>query len=347
MNKKIINKLIFSVVVIALLLTAGFFANKYYGTTKDNLKEHYVLTGVITNVESGRVLVKNNSDSGYYSIVIDSKDYKIGDEIVVYTKEAIKDNYPSEIVASRITKIEEEKKDETVKQEVDVTPPANNASSSNSSNNNSSNSNSSSSSNSGSSSNTNKNNSSSSSSSNSNSAQVNNYGLDATGKGTEKDVVNYFSTLNSVLDKNDGTESFGKTVKKGFVTVVDFMFYGGSIKGVTFSQLSASAKTQVLKIAGWIDEKIDRIFPGYKATLSSKYQGIKTKIVTTYLDWATKVCNDEDAKVFNKANCETAKKGFQDLKSSFGLTWDFIKSITNVGLTKLSEWYLIWSADVR
>ncbi len=149
---------------------------------------------------------------------------------------------------------------------------------------------------------------------------------------TEADVINYVEEVS--------TTSSSKALKDGFVKVIDFLFYDGKIYDKTFSELSNSAKIKIISLALKIDAKIDEYFPNYKETISNTtsklYTNIKTKLVTLYLDTTVKICNN------NKALCEDAKAGLQELKTSFGVTWDFIKDITGIGLTKLKDWYEVW-----
>ena len=159
-------------------------------------------------------------------------------------------------------------------------------------------------------------------------------------QGTEADVISFFSDIDNKLDNYTQDKNLGDTVKKGFVTIVDFLFYEGEIKGKTFDELSTTSKIKVLQIAFSIDEKIEKYFPGYKDTISKTgkkiYTNVKTKAIELYLDITTKVCtNDPDT-------CTAAKQGLTDLKESFSLTWDFIKNISNIGLTKLKNWYEVW-----
>lgn len=156
----------------------------------------------------------------------------------------------------------------------------------------------------------------------------------------EAGVISYFETLNTSLDTYNQNKSLGQSIKTGFVSVVDFLFYGGTIKGKTFNELSTSAKLKVLKLAFSIDKKIEQYFPGYKEQISSTssriYTNVKAKALELYLNITTKVCKN------NEDTCQTAKEGLSDLKSSFSLTWDFIKDISGVGLSKLKEWYEVW-----
>lgn len=157
---------------------------------------------------------------------------------------------------------------------------------------------------------------------------------------TDTEVIAYFTNLDNNLDNYNQDKSIGKKLKEGFVTIVDFLFYDGEIKGKTFDELSNTAKIKVLQIAFSIDEKIDKYFPGYKdeiSTTSKKiYTSVKSKATELYLNITTSIC-EKDA-----TTCETAKEGLSNLKTNFSLTWDFIKDIGTTGLNKLKEWYEIW-----
>lgn len=153
-------------------------------------------------------------------------------------------------------------------------------------------------------------------------------------------VITYLTNLNNELEEYNQDKSIGKRLKEGFVTVVDFLFYDGEIKGHTFDELSNEAKIKVLELALKIDSKIDKYFPGYKEEISTTtkdvYTNFKSKASALYLDITTKIC-DEDPDT-----CEAAKEGLRDLKESFSLTWDIIKNAGIKGLSKLKEWYEIW-----
>lgn len=156
----------------------------------------------------------------------------------------------------------------------------------------------------------------------------------------ETDVISYFTNLDNKLDTYTQDKNIGDSLKKGFVTVVDFLFYNGTINDQTFESLSSKAKIEVLKIALSIDSKIDKYFPGYKEKISTTskdiYSSLKSKIVELYLDLTTKLCAS------NEETCNTAKEGLKDLKTNFSLTWDFIKEMGISSITKLKEWYEVW-----
>lgn len=157
---------------------------------------------------------------------------------------------------------------------------------------------------------------------------------------TEDDVIAYFENLNNKIATYNQDKSIGDSLKEGFVTVVDFLFYDGKIKGKTFDELSATAKLKVLKLVFSIDDRIDKYFPGYKEEISSTgqkvYTNVKAKATALYLDVTTSVCTNDPY------TCESAKEGLSDLKESFSLTWDFIKEISGIGVSKLKAWYEVW-----
>ena len=129
---------------------------------------------------------------------------------------------------------------------------------------------------------------------------------------TEEDIIAYFS--NTENEVNNST-SFKDSLKEKFVTLVDFLFYDGEIKGKTFKELSNKTKLKVLEIFLKIDNKLDNKFPNYKENSSNTgnkvYTNVKTKAIETYLNLTTEICTN-DASL-----CESAKEGLRTLKESF------------------------------
>ncbi len=153
----------------------------------------------------------------------------------------------------------------------------------------------------------------------------------------EEQLNTYIDEVEIDLDK----ENADNKLKTTFVTLIDFLFYDGTIKGVTFSELSDTAKLKVLKIALAVDQKIDTYFPDYKEKISTTtnriYTNCKEKIVAKYFEITTKICNKDEE------TCTSAKNDFQDMKKYYTITWDFIKNLAQKGLSNLKEWYEIYS----
>ncbi len=150
-------------------------------------------------------------------------------------------------------------------------------------------------------------------------------------------VISYFKETKEKLENSNLRES----AKQNFITIVDFLFYDGKIKGHTFNELSNKAKLQVLKLTLTIDSYIDKYFPNYKETIKTTtgkvFTNIKAKVIEKYLNITTTICNNDID------TCNQAKSDFQDMKKSFSITWDLIKEIAKSGTTHLKEWYEIYS----
>ncbi len=158
-------------------------------------------------------------------------------------------------------------------------------------------------------------------------------------KNPDEEVVEYFKSVNNDLDSN--SKSLKESAKDSFITIVDFMFYDGKIKGYTFKDLSSKAKLSALKLGLSIDSKIDKYFPDYKekisATTKKTYNNIKNTVVKKYLEVTTNICK-KDADT-----CKQAKQDFSDIKKSFSITWDFIKDLAGTSKDAVKEWYEIYS----
>ena len=90
---------------------------------------------------------------------------------------------------------------------------------------------------------------------------------------TDEEVINY---IRSVSDKMTGcSENITDSVKKGFITVVDFLFYDGTIGGRTFDSLKDDAKSTVLGIYDTISSYLEEKWPVWKEYLGEKYEDLK------------------------------------------------------------------------
>lgn len=156
----------------------------------------------------------------------------------------------------------------------------------------------------------------------------------------EASVVSFFENLDiSVATYQDeNNPSFREKAKNAFTTVIDFLFYDSAIHGITFKELTTSAKLKVLKIALKIDHKIDSYFPNYKTTIKTKMQNLKGKVALLYLETTAKLCES-----VGESACNEARQDFKNMKESFGFTWDIIKSAASSSYsslkTILNEWY--------
>lgn len=155
---------------------------------------------------------------------------------------------------------------------------------------------------------------------------------------TEDDVINYAeSTYNDIKSDKRVLDS----AKEGFITLVDFIFYDGEIKGKKFSELTASAKAKVIYYTLLIDAGIDSKWPNYKDNIQNKYQDIKSKLLAKYMDLSSSICESSGD------NCAQVKSDFKLLKESVKLTWNTLKNAFsyayNKGKDSIVEWYEIFS----
>ena len=156
----------------------------------------------------------------------------------------------------------------------------------------------------------------------------------------ESDVVSYFEKLNQDIDtyKSSDNTTMKEKIKTGFITVVDFLFYDGVIKGHTFDGLTSEAKIKVLTLALKIDNKIEEYFPNYKESIKDKTSAFKEKVALLYLEATAKLCES-----VGEDSCNLARENFKDMKESFGFTWEGIKKVASTSASKLSvllkEWY--------
>lgn len=309
MDQSIKKRNIIIAVLVFFVIIVGIGATFYINLKKETI---VVADAIVTFIGDGYVIVEDeNADE--YSLKTDQR-YQVGDRVSFTMKNIKKDTYPKEGTLKDIDTISKTVQfsivDSKVEDEV------------------------------------NQGNDENTSVDSSNSSDIvpdNGHSENAdvsTSETSQDDVVAYFEQLNSNLDSYQNDKSLGESIKSGFVTVVDFIFYGGTINGKTFSELSTTAKIRVLQLVFSIDKKIDQYFPGYKeqisATGSKIYTNVKAKALEYYLDITTKICSNDPY------NCQSAKEGLADLKSSFSLTWDLIKDLSGIGLSKLKAWYEIW-----
>ena len=165
-----------------------------------------------------------------------------------------------------------------------------------------------------------------------------NYDYNDSAVGTEEDVVSYFEGLNDDVSKSS---SFKEKFKEYFTTVIDFIFYNKEVKGYTFNELTDMAKIKIIAVALKIDSKLEELFPNYKETISNTsskiYNDVKGRLVTLYMDTASKVCEN------NENECARVKEIFTGIKDVCKITWDFILELLSNAASKIKDWYEIYS----
>lgn len=150
------------------------------------------------------------------------------------------------------------------------------------------------------------------------------------------------------LEKNTDTllasnnEKNVTTLKGVFITLVDFCFYDGTIKGVTFDELTAAGKQKVLGIVNRIDEKIDQKFPNYKEKISSKTSEAFKKVSELIKIGANNINNfakDKLGEVNYQALIDEKDELVLYTKNAFSLVKNFSTSLWQKTTDKLKSWY--------
>ncbi len=133
-----------------------------------------------------------------------------------------------------------------------------------------------------------------------------------------------------------------KTFKGVFISLVDFLFYDGKIKGITFAELTDQGKQKVLSIVARIDAKIEAKFPGYKEKISSKTSAAFNKISELIKKGAANI-NDFTKEKLGETDYQALIDEKDELvlytKNAFSLVKNFSTNLWNKTTTKLKEWY--------
>ena len=105
-------------------------------------------------------------------------------------------------------------------------------------------------------------------------------------------VINYFNSAKEEIKNYINTSNIDKVKEKGkeyFITMTDFLFYNGEIKGIYLSDISTGTKDILVNICGEIDEMIIKVSPGYKETLIEKYTILNNLAETGYNNTLVKI----------------------------------------------------------
>lgn len=161
----------------------------------------------------------------------------------------------------------------------------------------------------------------------------------------DKAVISTFSNIESdvnTLLKSGNDQSILDKAKGVFISIVDFIFYDGTIGGVTFNELTDAGKQQVLSIAHAIDSKIESHFPGYKETISSKTKDAFNK--------ASEVIKNGASNIKNFAREKLGEEYYQEIinakdefvlytKNALSVIGDIGSNLLNKGKDFLNNWY--------
>ena len=149
------------------------------------------------------------------------------------------------------------------------------------------------------------------------------------------------NTLNSIDDESSSS-NFSDKAKATFITIVDFLFYDGTIKEITFNELTDDGKQKVLEIANKIDVKLEEVSPGYKDKISSSTSSAYNKASEVIKNGASSLNNfakeklgDENYNSIIDAKNELVKYS----KNALNLVGSAGSKIFSSTKDKLNDWY--------
>lgn len=158
----------------------------------------------------------------------------------------------------------------------------------------------------------------------------------------DTEVINSLNETLTKVKSNVSDNDFLDSAKGVFISVVDFLFYDGSINGVTFDELSDSGKQKVLEIASSIDSTIENKFPGYKDAISDKASNAFNKASEIIKKGANDL-NDFAREKLGEDNYQSIIDAKDELvyytKNAINFIGDVSSSLWNSTKDKLNNWY--------
>ena len=162
-------------------------------------------------------------------------------------------------------------------------------------------------------------------------------------------IINYVNDLNNEVDEltsSEITEATKTKLKESFITLTDFIFYEGTINGITFNELSTSVKEKVIEVYETIDKKIETVWPNYKETIKSTATKIYTNLKIKTIEVKDELLNKYKESIGESAYNESVQV-FEDdinrLKESTQPTIDYAKEKGQEAYEsikdKASSWY--------
>lgn len=167
---------------------------------------------------------------------------------------------------------------------------------------------------------------------------------------SDDEVVEYINDVTNEVSELDSEKSLSQktkeSLKKTFITLTDFIFYDGTIKGKTFKELSSEAQEKVLELYEKLDSKIESVFPNYKEeikdTSTKTYSKVKEKakelketIKSIYIERVGEDTYQKEMEIIEKTKDKVVEKAspvISDVKDKAKETYTKTKD-------KLDKWY--------
>lgn len=153
-------------------------------------------------------------------------------------------------------------------------------------------------------------------------------------------IISYFENEEKEIDKILEDESnINDKISDKVIVLVDFLFYGGEIKGITLDEISDSTKEKALGILTKIDSKIETKVPNYKEAISDKASSALNWLKEKTHNGVVKIDDFLNKKIDNYDQIkDTASDVVEETKNDF----IEVKDIISDGFSKVKDKYENW-----
>lgn len=167
---------------------------------------------------------------------------------------------------------------------------------------------------------------------------------------TDDQVVEYISNVTDEVVSLENEKSLSQETKESlkntFITLTDFIFYDGTIKGKTFKDLTMESKEKILELYEKIDAKIENVYPNYKDEIKDTSTKIyskakeKTTILKEYLKKNYIDLIGEEAYQKEIEAIDNAKENIKEKATPIiNTTKEKTKEVYESTKDKLNTWY--------
>ena len=158
-------------------------------------------------------------------------------------------------------------------------------------------------------------------------------------------IINEFNSIKNKVGEflNSEEVDIAKDKAKGvFISIVDFLFYDGEIKGIKFDDLTDEGKKKILEIITDIDNLVMKKFPTYKEDISSTTKNAYVK-ASELIKQGVNNIKDFSKEKLGEDNYNSIKDAKDDLveytKDAFEVIGNFSSNIWNSAKEKIKSWY--------
>lgn len=154
----------------------------------------------------------------------------------------------------------------------------------------------------------------------------------------EEEIIDMFDQMDSEINEllsEENIEACMSEIGDYVATMIGFIWYGEEINGITYDELSESAKEEVKEIYFKVDSSIESKIPNYKETIKDKYT-----VVASFLKEKGTYLKDKSEDYIKEKVGEDNYNEFIDMqKDDFNDVKDFLNETKEDATKKVDEWY--------